>query len=193
MRLWLRAFTLVCKHRSHECWEGQARQIFHSSGPGLLKCYRFVRHKVSKLPTWLTATVRCFKNTGLWSGGQRTAGGPDNLIPSLCLTRLPNPFCSTSRVCFRVRRDRCNRKPVTQSRTLNASHTCYWKACEWNNTVYVVQSHHVSSRTTLGGFTGKEDKPDKLAWPCPSHCRAVVRFWGRHVHNNYCLQHHICK
>lgn len=85
--------------------------------------------QVCKLPAWLTETVCCFKNTGLWSAGQRTAGGPDNLIPSLCLTRLPNPFCSTSRVRFRVRRARCNRKPVTQSRTLNASHTYYWEAC----------------------------------------------------------------
>ena len=55
--------------------------------------------------------------------GESTAGGPENLIPSPCLTRLPNPFCSTPRVCFRDSWAHCNRKPVTQSRTLNASFT----------------------------------------------------------------------
>ena len=51
--------------------------------------------------------------------GKSTAGRPDNLIPSSCPTRLPNPFCSTRRVCFRDGRAHCNRKPVTQSGTLN--------------------------------------------------------------------------
>lgn len=145
MGLWLRAFTPVCKHRTPECWEGRG-----SKATGLAA-------RVCKLLAWLPVAVCCFKNTGLWSGGQGTAGGPDNLISSSCLTRLPNPFCSTSRVRFRVRRARCNRKPVTQSRTLNASYTYYWKAC-WARQQYLcsaVPSLEFQDKT--GGFKVKED------------------------------------
>lgn len=57
--------------------------------------------------------------TGGWT--RRRWGWKSN--PSSGLTRPPNPFCSSPRVDRRDRRARRNRKPVTQNRTLNTSHT----------------------------------------------------------------------
>lgn len=54
-----------------------------------------------------------------FGGGKHAAGGAENLIPSSGLTWPPNSFCSDRG----DRRAQRNRKPVTQSRTLNTSHT----------------------------------------------------------------------
>lgn len=91
------------------------------------------------------------KKKCIWKGGgERAAGGAENLNPSSGLTWSSNPFLvPVGESMARDRRTQRNRNLVTRRRTLNTSHTyLLMDFCE-GNSLEETRGPNVSSRTSV--------------------------------------------